>query len=382
MSKIHVFLVDDSSVVRRLVTKALSQDPALEVVGTAADGQIALNRLAELQPDVVLLDLEMPVMDGLKTLVALRKTHPRLPVIMFSRFTQRGVEATVHALTLGADDYVPKPGDGIDVESCIEELLIPKIKLLGQRARLASADSGRSALPAPSVPQPFSATPAPLTLPSPPRGEGGQKGPSPPGGEGRVRGVEIVVLGASTGGPNALAQLFPAFPANWPVPILIVQHMPPDFTARLAERLSEKSSLRVREGQAGELVSASQAWVAPGNHHMLCCRKDKTIRLGLQQEPPVNSCRPSVDVLFRSAAEVYGSGVLAVVLTGMGQDGLRGCECIRAAGGQVLVQDEASSVVWSMPGAVAQAGLADQILPLDHLGSEILRRVQRGSRQG
>src|SRR5262249_21776191 len=152
----------------------------------------------------------------------------------------------------------------------------------------APADSGRSFLPTPSVPPQPSALPAPLTLPSPPRGEG------------RVRGVEIVVLGASTGGPNALAAIFPAFPPGWPVPVLIVQHMPPVLTARLAERLSEKAPLRVREGQAGEPVSAAQAWVAPGDHHMLCCRKGKAVLLDLNQEPPVNSCRPSVDVLFRS----------------------------------------------------------------------------------
>jgi two-component system chemotaxis response regulator CheB len=157
--------------------------------------------------------------------------------------------------------------------------------------------------------------------------------------------------------------------------------MPPDFTARLAERLTEKSRLRVREGAARALVSAAQAWVAPGDYHMLVRREGPAVRLALNQEPPVNSCRPSVDVLFRSAAEVYGPGVLAVVLTGMGQDGLRGCECIRAAGGQALAQDEASSVVWSMPGAVARAGLADQVLPLEHLGSAILRQVQR-SRSG
>jgi two-component system chemotaxis response regulator CheB len=184
------------------------------------------------------------------------------------------------------------------------------------------------------------------------------------------------VIGSSTGGPNALAEMLPAFPPDWPVPILMVQHMPPEFTVRLAERLAEKSRLRVREGVAGEPVAAAQAWVAPGNHHLLVRREDKAVRLALNQEPPVNSCRPSVDVLFRSAAAVYGPGVLAVVLTGMGQDGLRGCECVRAAGGQVLAQDEASSVVWSMPGAVAQAGLADQVLPLGDLGPEILRRVR------
>jgi two-component system chemotaxis response regulator CheB len=194
--------------------------------------------------------------------------------------------------------------------------------------------------------------------------------------------VEAVVIGASTGGPNALAELFPAFPADWSTPLAVVQHMPAEFTARLAERLAEKSRLRVREAVAGEPVSAAQAWLAPGGHHLLVRRVGRAERLALNHDPPVNSCRPSADVLFRSAAETYGPGVLAVVLTGLGQDGLRGCECVRAAGGQVIVQDEASSVVWSMPGAVAQAGLADQILPLGRLGPEIVRRVQRGQARG
>jgi two-component system chemotaxis response regulator CheB len=184
-----------------------------------------------------------------------------------------------------------------------------------------------------------------------------------------------VVIGASTGGPNALAELFSAFPPDWPVPTAVVQHMPPEFTTRLAERLAEKSRLRVHEGVAGEPVAAAQAWVAPGDYHLLVRRGAQGVRLALDRGPPVNSCRPAVDVLFHSAAEVYGAGVLAVVLTGMGQDGLRGCESVRAGGGQVLVQDEASSVVWSMPGAVARAGLADQVLPLGRLGPEIVRRA-------
>jgi two-component system chemotaxis response regulator CheB len=352
MDKIRVFLVDDASVIRRLVTSALNRDPALEVVGTAADGRMALARLDDLQPDVVVLDLEMPVMDGLQTLVALRKTRPRLPVIMFSRHTQRGVEATVHALTLGADDYVPKPGDGLDVSPCIDGLLIPKIKLLARRVSLPA----RAGTPA---------------VGAPPSTNAQERSKTPP------QEVEIVVIGASTGGPNALAEMFLSFPPDWRVPLVVVQHMPPDFTARLAERLTEKSRLRVHEAVARALVSAAQAWVAPGDRHLLVGRDGKAVRLAITQEPPVNSCRPSVDVLFRSAAEVYGPRVLAVVLTGMGQDGLRGCECVRAAGGQVLVQDEASSVVWSMPGAVAQEGLADQVLPLERLGPEIIRRVQR-----
>jgi two-component system chemotaxis response regulator CheB len=356
MDKIRILLVDDAAVVRRLVTTALNRDPALEVVGTAADGRIALARLDELRPDVVLLDLEMPVMGGLETLSSLRKSHPRLPVIMFSRFTQRGVEATVHALTLGADDYVPKPGDGLATSRCIDELLIPKIKQLGRRAGRSQNEPGQ--IPA--------GTPAACRRPA-----------AAPAGA-RRRPVEAVAIGASTGGPNALAELFPAFPRDWSIPIVVTQHMPPEFTARLAERLTEKSRLRVREGVAGELVSAAQAWVAPGDYHMLLRRDGKEVRLALNQEPPVNSCRPAVDVLFRSAAEAYGPGLLAVVLTGMGQDGLVGCEHVRRAGGQVLVQDEASSVVWSMPGAVAQAGLADQVVPLEHLGAEILRRARPG----
>jgi two-component system chemotaxis response regulator CheB len=187
--------------------------------------------------------------------------------------------------------------------------------------------------------------------------------------------VEVVAVGASTGGPNALVELVAALPPDWAVPLVIVQHMPPEFTTRLAERLSEKARLRIREAAEGEAVSAAQGWVAPGGYHLRLRRDGAAVRLALDQGPPVNSCRPAVDVLFRSAAEVYGSGVLAVVLTGMGQDGLRGCECVRAAGGQVLVQDEASSVVWSMPGAVAQAGLADRALPPQQLGREIVWRV-------
>ncbi len=356
MATIRVLLVDDSSVVRRLVKAALSRDPDLEVVGTAADGRIALDRLPELQPDLVLLDLEMPVMSGLETLAALRKTHPRLPVIMFSRFTQKGVEATVHALTLGADDYVPKPGDGLEVNQCIEELLIPKIKLLASRQRRGLARISHPAADAAGSP-----VPVPIVAK-----------------ETHPQRVEIVVIGTSTGGPNALAELLPAFPPDWRVPLVIVQHMPRDFTARLAERLSEKSRLRVREAAASELISAAQAWVAPGDHHLIVRKDGRKVRLALHQGPLVNGCRPAVDVLFHSAAEVFGSGVLAVVMTGMGQDGLRGCGKVRAAGGQVIVQDEASSVIWSMPGAVVKAGLADQVLPLEHLGHEILRRVQRG----
>jgi two-component system chemotaxis response regulator CheB len=197
--------------------------------------------------------------------------------------------------------------------------------------------------------------------------------PTPP----EFRRVELLVIGASTGGPNALADLLPALPEDLEAPVLIVQHMPPEFTARLAERLAAKSKIEVREGSEGEWLAPGRAWVAPGNYHMVVRPEARGGRLALNQDPPENSCRPAADVLFRSAAEAYGPGVLAVVLTGMGEDGLRGCEKIHAAGGQVLVQDEASSVVWSMPGAVARAGLADQVLPLDQLGPAVVRRLKR-----
>jgi two-component system chemotaxis response regulator CheB len=351
MSKIRVLIVDDAVVVRQLVSKAVAAEADLEVAGTAPNGERALEKLADLAPDVVVLDLEMPGMDGLQTLQAIRKSDADVVVIMFSRHTQRGVEATVSALMLGANDYVPKPGDGLSVESSIHELLIPRIKTLAAHRAERRARGTRAPNPK-SVRRPA----------APPR--------SP-------QRVEVVGIGCSTGGPNALAVVVPAFAEDWTVPTLIAQHMPPDFTARLAERLAARAGLRVREGKDGQPLDAAQVWVAPGDWHLVVQRSGAACQLRLTHDAPVNSCRPSVDVMFASLAECFGAGVLAVVLTGMGQDGLHGCERIRAAGGQVIVQDEASSVVWSMPGSVAEAGLADAVLPLDDIGPEIVRRVRR-----
>jgi two-component system chemotaxis response regulator CheB len=349
MSKTRVLIVDDSVVVRQLVSRAVTAEPDLELAGTAASGETALQRLAELAPDVILLDLEMPGMDGLETLAALRQRDPDVVVIMFSRHTQQGVEATVNALMLGANDYVPKPGDGVSVEACLHGRLIPRIRELG--ARLAEKRQRAGVRPAQ------------------PRAAGGIAGPRPP------RRVEAVGIGCSTGGPNALAVLLPALPGDWAVPTLIAQHMPAEFTARLAERLAARTGLRVREAIHRQPLEAAQVWVAPGDQHLVVEGPAGARRLGLNRDAPVNSCRPSVDVLFASLAECFGPGVLAVVLTGMGQDGLRGCRRVREAGGQVVVQDEASSVVGSMPGSVAAAGLADAVLPLEEVGPEIVRRA-------
>jgi two-component system chemotaxis response regulator CheB len=357
MRKIRVLIVDDSVVVRKLLTDVLSADPALEVAGTAANGRIALAKLPQVSPDLVTLDVEMPEMDGLETLATLRSTYPHLPVIMVSSLTQRGAAATLDALALGATDYVTKPahvGSMVAGLQRIGEELIPKIKTFCASIPEAGIRLG-PAIEAKDRRPPLSSRL--LTSDSRPR-------------------IDIVAIGVSTGGPNALATLFPQWPARFPVPIVLVQHMPATFTKLLAERLAAKSEIQVHEGTPGQTLRPGHAWIAPGDSHMILERSASTVRLQMHQGPPENSCRPAVDVLFRSVAQTYGPHALAVVLTGMGQDGLRGCEAIREAGGQVLVQDEASSVVWGMPGIVAKAGLADQVLPLDQLGNEILRRVE------
>jgi two-component system, chemotaxis family, protein-glutamate methylesterase/glutaminase len=363
MRKIRVLIVDDAVVVRRIVSDVLSGDPALEVAGTAANGHIALAKIEQLKPDIVTMDMEMPEMDGVQTLKAIRKTYPQLPVIMFSTLTERGGLATLEALSLGASDYVTKPANVGSVSLAIQrvqEELIPKIKALCPHI-------GTSTIPTPVRPSIHRAVNS---------SNGKYESPSIPGS--RVQPVEILAIGISTGGPNALAELVAALPADFPVPILIVQHMPPLFTRLLAERLGAKSSLKIAECIAGEAIEPGQVWIAPGGSHMTVEREGLKVRLRTNQDPPENSCRPAVDVLFRSVAQVYGAGVLAAVLTGMGQDGLRGCEMIHDVRGQILVQDESTSVVWGMPGAVAHAGLAQKVLPLDQLAPEILRRVNAG----
>ncbi len=365
MRKIRAMIVDDAVVIRRLVTDVLSADPDIEVVGASSNGRLALSRIPQVNPDVVVLDVEMPEMDGLETLAEIRKIYPRLPVIMFSTLTQRGAASTLEALARGATDYVTKPANVGSVSAgmvAVRESLLPKIKTfcgLGAGLRPAAARSAPAAPPLPLNPPPTSG--APMQRSTPP---------------GRV---DVVAIGCSTGGPNALAEVLPLLPAGFPVPVVVVQHMPPMFTRLLAERLNTRCGLTVAEGAQGGPVEPGRIWIAPGDLHMGLDRSlDGTVRLKTFVAPPENSCRPAVDVLFRSVAEVYGANTLAVVLTGMGQDGLRGCERIREAGGQVLTQDEATSVVWGMPGFVTRAGLADRVLSLDRVGHEIVERCRVG----
>jgi two-component system, chemotaxis family, protein-glutamate methylesterase/glutaminase len=351
MPPIRVLIVDDSVVVRKVLCDALASDSAIHVAGTAADGRIGLAKLEQLSPDLITLDVEMPNLSGLETLAEIRKKYPRLPVIMFSTLTERGAATTLDALALGASDYVTKPSNSGSVEvtlARIRQELIPRIKAL-----CPSPGGVTTAKPAPRV------SPPAKRIPNNAR-------------------VDILAIGASTGGPNALAEVLPRLSAEFPVPIVIVQHMPPLFTRLLAERLNKQSAITIEEGKAGTVLQAGVASIAPGDYHMVLEREGTKVKLAMNQELPENSCRPAVDVLFRSVAKQFGANVLAVVLTGMGSDGVLGSRVVRERGGEVYVQDEASSVVWGMPGQTAGGGFADEILPLREIASEIETRVQKG----
>jgi two-component system chemotaxis response regulator CheB len=351
MKRIRVLVVDDSVVVRRMLREALASDSSLEVAGVAANGKIALSLVEQLSPDIVTLDVEMPEMDGLELLRHLREKFPVLPVIMFSTVTERGAAATLDALSLGARDYVTKPANVGSVTTAVERIreeLVPKIKALcGVRVE-NGFDPLRNTIAAKI--QSFQTT---QTIPP----------------------IEVVAIGTSTGGPNALAEVLPHLPPDLPVPVLVVQHMPPTFTKFLAERLNGHCALTVQEATNNEVVQRGQVWIAPGDYHLTLRQEGTKVRLRTSQGPPENSCRPAVDVLFRSVARTYGPHALGVVMTGMGQDGLLGAEELKSAGATVFAQDEASSIVWGMPGYVVEAGLSDRVLPLPQLAGEITRKV-------
>jgi len=349
-------IIDDSSVVRRAVTEALSHDSDISIVGTASNGKIALQRILQWSPEVLILDVEMPESDGFELLRVLRTDFPKIRTIMFSSATQRGAVQTIEALSLGASDYVAKPtinhpgGYSAAVKQVAGEL-IPKIKQFRPQPNwtkvLAKAAKPVEEL---AVDRALSRT------------------------------IQIVAIGVSTGGPAALSRVIPELPKGFPIPIVIVQHMPPVFTSMLAERLHQGGGVKVVEGMDGMMLEPGVAYIAPGNYHMTVRPKEGKVVLQMNQEPPVNYCRPSVDVLFRSVAEVYGGETLGIIMTGMGQDGLNGIRAMKSKGAMVFAQDQASSVVWGMPSFVVREGLADCVLPLDEMRAAIEECVMKGKR--
>jgi two-component system chemotaxis response regulator CheB len=356
MPPVRVVVIDDSVVVRRVLTDLLSADPAIEVAGTAPNGKLGLEKIRAVKPDLVVLDIEMPVMDGLATLPLLRAEFAQLPVIMFSTLTTRGGTATLDALTLGATDYLTKPetlGGRDQAIGAIRAELLPKVKTLGRLRRVvrpAARPGTERALRAPLRRTPAAA----------------------------IARADVVAIAVSTGGPKALQELIPRLPGNLPVPIVLVQHMPPVFTGLLAERLDRGSQLRVVEAEHGMSLRAGSVYIAPGGRHLVVAKARDGVVANLNDAPPENSCRPAADPLFRSVVAAYGAHALGVVLTGMGSDGCKGAQAVVDAGGTVIAQDEASSVVWGMPGAVVRAGLAVAEVPLERMGDEIVKRVAHG----
>ncbi len=376
---IKILVVDDTVTDRAILSKIISQIAETELIGVAPNGKIALAKIELKRPDLVLLDLYMPEMDGLETLSRIKRAFPHVDVIMVSGTDQQMAQITMKALESGALDFISKPR-GASAEQSAAEMRGTLSRLISiSRARKYSRQTrGLSEGPRPPERyQPALKTPAPIPSAQ-------EKAEAPPlilKKPGRRPGrIDVIALGVSTGGPNALQEVIPLLDASLPAPILAVQHMPAMFTASLAARLDSVSAIRVVEGRDGQPVERGVVYIAPGGRHMVV-RKDRpgAPLVGVVDTPPVNSCRPAVDVLFRSVAMVYGGNVLSVILTGMGSDGLAGVAAIRRKGGYSLVQDEKSSVIWGMPGAVVEADQADEIVPLSKMAARIGEIVNRGS---
>ncbi|PWJ55653.1 two-component system, chemotaxis family, response regulator CheB [Quadrisphaera granulorum] len=368
MTPVKVLVVDDSVVIRKIVTDCLSGDPQVEVVGTASNGRLALGKITALKPDVVTMDIEMPEMDGISAVKEIRKFNKRLPIIMFSTLTERGASATLEALSSGASDYVTKPANVGSVQASMaqvrEELLPKLLALTGRTPSVAGAPGaggagGHAGAAAAGAPAPVT----PTVVPAPRNGA--------------VRQPAVLVIGSSTGGPEALSAVLPKLPRNLPVPVLLVQHMPPVFTTQFAARLDRLCALDVVEAKDGTPLKPGTIHLAPGDWHLTVSGDKRDRRTVLTQGARENFCRPAVDPLFRSAVDAYDGGVLAVVLTGMGSDGKAGAGRVRAAGGYVIAQDRETSVVWGMPGAVTTAGFADEVVPLGSVADAIIRRLPR-----
>ncbi len=362
----RVMVVDDSAVIRGLLTRALEQDPTIEVVASVPNGQMALNQLPRQPIDVVVLDIEMPVMDGLTALPKLLQLKPGLQVIMASTLTRKNADVSLRALRAGAADYVTKPSSGGELHSAeaFKRELTAKVKALASAARGGGGAGPRSARPpvAAAAQRASAAAPGQIKL---------RQAPS--------QTPEIIAIGSSTGGPQALFKLLGDLKGVLRVPVLITQHMPATFTTLLAEHLGRASGMECHEARDGEPLRPGTIYVAPGDWHTTVAAEGTGRVIRLNQNPPENFCRPAVDPMLRSLAPIYGARLLTVILTGMGSDGAKGCEAVVAAGGQVVAQDEATSVVWGMPGAVATRGLCSAVLPIEEISGYLRRQVLRSA---
>lgn len=372
-----VLVIDDSAVARGLMTRWVDDDPDLVLVGAAVDGEQGLRKAEELKPDLIVLDVEMPRHGRLAALPLLLKAVPGAKVLMASTLTRRGGEVTIRALSMGAADYAPKPQAGrlAGAEEFRRDLL-SKLKALAPRP-IPPVPTARDI---PGGPAPTLRAIAPTDeMPARRKFAPTAQPPAARGAVARHTGrPQIIAIGSSTGGPQALRDVVAALGEDVGAPVVIAQHMPALFTKILAEHLSKSGKLACREAADGERLTPGGIYVAPGDFHMTVRKDAAGFYAVLDQTPPINFCRPAVDPLFQSVAEATGGKALGVILTGMGHDGREGSRVLRAAGGTIFAQDEASSVVWGMPGAVAAAGLADEILPLDRIGAAIVQRAKNG----
>ena len=346
MTRVRVLIVDDSGFFRRRLTEIFAADPLIEVIGTAANGQEAIEQVAKLRPDVITMDIEMPVMDGITAVKRIMASQPT-PVLMFSSLTTEGAQATFEALEAGAADYLPKRLEDIaaDRNEAIRELT-------GRVRQLATRGVGSAARARPAL----SMAPAPAAVPA------------------AVHAVaagrhKVVAIGASTGGPVALQQVLMALPKDYPLPILLIQHMPGTFTGPFAQRLNQMCQIGVKEAADGDVLASGQALLAPGGKQMVLEAHGTQVRVRIRESEPGQHYRPSVDVTFRSVAHLFPGKTLALVLTGMGADGREGARVLKQGGSTIWAQDEKTCVVYGMPAAVAEAGLADQVLPLPAIGA-------------
>jgi two-component system, chemotaxis family, protein-glutamate methylesterase/glutaminase len=372
VSALRVMVVDDASIFRKIISDGLNSLPDVEVVGTAPNGAVALARIMTLRPDLVLLDIEMPEMNGFEVLQAIRSRGLDVGVIIVSAFTRRGGEMTIRALELGAFDFITKATEGSLEENreSIRASLASVIRTYSRRHEIRSLLKGSGGVPA-----------------SPPGKPSGPVHPKPSAANddfgSRMQRLAVqtraslVVIGISTGGPPALARMLPRLPGDLNVPILIVQHMPALFTASLAESLNDRCALRVKEAEDGETVLPNVAYIAPGGHQMKILpglTGDPIVRI--TDDPPENNCRPAVDYLFRSVAKNFAGKACGVIMTGMGDDGTRGLKLLKQGGSRVIAQDEASCVVFGMPREAIEAGVVDIVAPLDGIADEIRRAVK------